>query len=221
MVRSHRLFRLPILTASTAVLALLGGLLVSRSLHAQESDGWVSLFDGVSLDGWKASENKDAFSVRDGMIVVDGKRSHLFYVGDVGGADFVNFEWQAEVKTKAGSNSGMYFHTEYQEEGWPGKGYEAQVNNTHTDPKKTGGLYGIVDVFEAPAEDDVWFTQKITVLGKRIVIEVDGDIVVDYTEPEGLVRPERQLSRGTVALQGHDPGSVVYYRNLKIRLLPD
>jgi hypothetical protein len=39
---------------------------------------WQSLFDGKTLDGWRASENKDTFSFRDGMIVVDGPRSHLF-----------------------------------------------------------------------------------------------------------------------------------------------
>lgn len=185
-----------------------------------EQEGWISLFDGKTLDGWRASENKETFSVRDGMIVVEGPRSHLFYVGEVGGADFTNFEWKADVKTEPGSNSGMYFHTTYQEEGWPGKGYEVQVNNTHRDPKKTGGLYAIVDVFEAPATDGEWFTQEVRVEGRRIVVKVNGETTVDYTEPDGLDRPERQLSSGTVALQGHDPDSVVYYKNIFIRLLP-
>ncbi len=202
----------------SALASILIALTVS-AVAAQEED-WFSLFDGKTLDGWRASENPDTFAVRDGMIVVHGPRSHLFYVGDVGGADFVNFEWSAEVKTEPRANSGMYFHTRYQEEGWPAKGYEAQVNNTHPDPKKTGGLYNVVDVFEAPAKDGEWFTQKIMVQGKRIVIEVNGEVTVDYTEPDDLDRPERQLSSGTVAFQGHDPGSVVYYRNVKLRLLP-
>ena len=90
--------------------------------HAQ-SDGWVSIFDGKTLDGWKASENPSTFSVKDGMLVVDGPRAHLYYVGSVGNHNFTNFEWKADVMTTPGSNSGMYFHTEYQETGWPSKGY--------------------------------------------------------------------------------------------------
>ena len=112
---------------------------------------WVSLFDGKSLDGWKASESQSTFTVKDGAIVVFGPRSHLFYVGPAGNHSFKNFEFQAEVMTTPGSNSGIYFHTAYQETGFPEKGFEVQVNNSHTDWKRTGGLYDIQDVREVPA----------------------------------------------------------------------
>ena len=138
---------------------------------AAQTDGWVSLFDGKTLDGWKASENPSTFSVADGAIVVNGDRSHLYYVGPVNNHVFTNFEFKADVMTTPGSNSGMYFHTEFQEGGWPAKGYEVQVNNSHTDWRRTGGLYAIVDVKEAPAKDDTWFTQQITVTGKHVVIK--------------------------------------------------
>ena len=183
---------------------------------------WISLFDGETLDGWRASENKETFSVRDGMIIVDGPRSHLFYVGEVGSHEFKNFEFKADVMTKPGANSGMYFHTEYQEEGWPSKGYEVQVNNTSSDWRKTSSLYAVEDVREAPANDDEWFTQHIIVQDKRVVIKVNGNVQVDYTEPEDVERPDnmsgRLLSSGTVALQGHDPESVIYYKNVMVRM---
>src|SRR5690606_21224998 len=141
----------------------------------------------------------------------------------VGNHDFRNFEWRAEVMTTPGSNSGMYFHTEYQERGWPQKGYEVQVNNSHTDPKRTGGLYDVQDNYEAPARDNEWFTQHIIVNGRRIIVKVNDRVIVDYTEPENVERPAnmkgRRLSSGTIALQGHDPKSVVYYRNIQIKLL--
>ncbi|MHC4632579.1 MAG: 3-keto-disaccharide hydrolase, partial [Planctomycetota bacterium] len=98
-----------------------------------ETGQWYSLFDGKSLNGWRAGENKGTFTVREGMIVVDGPRSHLFYVGPIENANFKNFEIKAEVMTKPSANSGIYFHTKYQETGWPDKGYEVQVNNTHSD----------------------------------------------------------------------------------------
>jgi hypothetical protein len=182
--------------------------------------GWQNLFDGKTLDGWKASENKNTFSVRDGMIVAVGPRSHLFYVGPIQNANFKNFELKADVMTKPGSNSGIYFHTEYQETGWPSKGYEAQVNNTHSDWRKTGSLYAVKNVNESPAKDNEWFTEHIIVRDKRIIIKVNGKTTVDWTEPEDFTlegQPGRKLSSGTFALQGHDPKSVVYFKNIMVK----
>lgn len=193
--------------------------------HGAAQDGWISLFDGKTLDGWKASDKPGTFSVQDGAIVVNGPRSHLYYVGPVGNHDFKNFEWKADVMTMAGSNSGMYFHTEWQEVGWPAKGYEVQVNNSHTDRKRTGGLYSIQDVMdESPAKDDGWFTQHIIVQGRRIIVKVNDKVTTDYTEPDNAPRPpdmgRRLLSSGTISLQGHDPKSKVLYKNIMVKLLP-
>lgn len=192
---------------------------------AQDDDGWISLFDGQTLNGWRASEAPGTFSVREGVIVVHGPRSHLYYDGPVENHDFRNFEWKADVLTFPGANSGMYFHTRYQQSGWPSQGYEVQVNNSGSDPRRTGGLYAIDDVDVAPARDGEWFTQHVIVEGKRVRVLVDGREVVDYTEPANPERPAdmagRVLSSGTVALQGHDPASEVHYRNIMIRPLPD
>jgi len=195
----------------------------SMERFAHEVSGWKCLFDGKTLDGWKASENKDTFSVRDGMIVAAGPRSHLFYVGPVENANFKNFEFKADVMTEPGSNAGIYFHTEYQDEGWPSKGYEVQINNTHKDWRKTGSLYAVKDVRESPAKDNEWFTEHIIVRDKQIVIKVNRETMVDYTEPqdvnyEGM--PGRKISNGTFALQGHDPKSVVYFKNIRVKPLP-
>ncbi|HUU20708.1 MAG TPA: family 16 glycoside hydrolase [Sedimentisphaerales bacterium] len=185
------------------------------------NDGWISLFDGKTLNGWKASENKATFSVRDGMIVAQGPRSHLYYVGPVEDANFRDFEFKADVMTKPGANSGMYFHTEYRETDWPRKGYEVQVNNTHSDWRKTGSLYGIKDIRESPAKDNEWFTQHIIVDGRQVNVIVNGRTVLEYTVAEAAPgRRGRGLSSGTFALQGHDPGSTVYYKNIMVRPLP-
>jgi hypothetical protein len=185
--------------------------------------GWYSLFDGQSLKGWTASEHVDTFSVEDGCIVVNGDRSHLFYTGPVMNAEFKNFEWKADVMTRPKANSGMYIHTQFQESGWPRTGYEVQVNNSHKDWRRTGGLYGVVDIKESPVKDDEWFTQQVIVKGNRIIVKVNGTVTVDYTEPEAVSQngqpgqAGRKLSSGTVALQGHDPDSVVYYKNITIK----
>lgn len=204
----------------SAIVVVLSGCATSKS-----AKGWVSIFDGKTLNGWKLNENPQTFKVENGMIIANGDRSHLFYDGPVANHNFKNFEFKASVMTMPGSNSGIYFHTEYQANGWPAKGYEVQVNNTHTDWRKTGGLYAIEDVKEAPAKDNEWFTEHIIVNGKNVKVLVNGKVTVDYTEPENPERPEgmakRLISSGTIALQGHDPGSKVMYKDIMVKVLPD
>jgi hypothetical protein len=189
--------------------------------------GWISLFDGRSLNGWKVGENAATFSVDSGMIIVHGKTAHLFYDGNVHAHGFKNFEFKADVKTMPGANSGIYFHTQFQQGSWPERGYEVQVNNSHTDWRRTGSLYGIMDVKEQYIKDNEWFTEYIKVEGKRVIIMLNERIVVDYTEPDNVrsIRvPDdslRIISKGTFALQGHDPKSIVYFKNIMVKPLPD
>jgi hypothetical protein len=189
---------------------------ISTAATNPAGDEWISLFDGKSLDGWRASENPSTFSVKDGQIVVFGDRAHLFYDGAVANHSFKNFEFKVSVMTTPGSNSGIFFHTEYQDTGWPSKGYEVQVNNTHTDWRKTGSIYAIQDVKEATARDNEWFTEHIIVQGKKITVKVNDKVINEYTEGEG-----GRLSSGTFALQGHDPKSKVFYKDVMVRVLPD
>jgi hypothetical protein len=204
--------------------ALSIGLIFCTASDRPQPD-WVSLFDGKTLGGWKVGDNAATFSIEDGAIVANGPVAHLFYDGPAGQHNFRNFEFKAEVKTLPGSNSGIYFHTAYQEKGWPKKGYEVQVNNSQSDWRRSGSLYGIQDVREVHVKDNEWYTEYIKVEGKRVIVKLNDKTVVDYTEPEGVQREpgneERVLSSGTFALQGHDPNSKVYFRNIMVKMLPD
>lgn len=186
-----------------------------------DDDGFKSLFDGKSLDGWKVNENEKSFSVDDGAIKANGERSHLFYVGD--DKPFKNFHFVAQVMTKENSNAGIFFHTKFQETGWPANGYECQVNNTyHKDPQKTGGLYNTVKVEKAPAEDNKWFKYEIIVEGQHIQVLIDGKKVVDYEQPKDKVGPVKLSPEGgAFALQAHDPGSTVFFKDIKVKRLAD
>src|SRR5680860_426787 len=148
----------------------------------EDKDGWISLWDGETFDGWKANENAESFSIEDGVIKVDGPRAHLFYVGPVMDHNFKNFEFKAKVMTEPGANSGIFFHTKFQEDGWPVKGYEAQVNQSHSDWRKTGSLYSFDDVREVHVEDNEWFTEHIIVREDKIIIKINGKTVVEYIE---------------------------------------
>jgi hypothetical protein len=190
--------------------------------QAFSQDGFKKIFDGKSMDGWKANENTESWQLKDGMLVCHGKRSHLFYVGE--DKPFKNFHFKAEVKTTKGSNSGIYFHTKFQESGWPQFGYECQVNVSHSDVKKSSGLYAVKDVSDPGIKDDEWYTQEIIVNGRHIELKINGKTMVDYTEPANKdafsKEFERRLSEGTFALQAHDPESVVYFRNIEVKRLP-
>ena len=183
--------------------------------------GWMSLFDGKSLSGWTANENSDSCKVVDGLIVLNGLRSHLFYTGPVQNHNFADFQLKMEVMTRPGSNSGVFFHTKYQDAGSLNHGYEAQVNATHSDPRRTGSIFKVKDLEESPAVDNEWFEFEIEVVGQQITVKVNGKVVNQYIEPVNLVppqnRPGRKLSSGTIALQAHDPGSTVYFRNIRIK----
>jgi hypothetical protein len=194
----------------------------STKINKQDK-GWIRIFDGKSFDGWKKNENPGTFTIDDGSIKVAGPRSHLFYDGPVLNHNFTNFEFKAQVMTKPGSNSGIYFHTAFQEKGFPDKGFEVQVNNSHTDWKRSGGLYDIKDTREVYVKDDVWYTEYIRVEGKHVIVKINDQVVTDWTQPEGFVPAKNHLNRfissGTFALQGHDPKSIVYYKDIMVRPL--
>ena len=191
-------------------------LMATTLTSVNQNDGWINLFDGKSLDGWKASEHPSTFSVQDGAIQVFGERAHLFYDGKVGNHNFKNFEFKVSVMTTPGSNSGLFIHTDYQETGWPSKGYEIQVNQTHTDWRKTGSVYAVQDVKETYVKDNEWYTEHIIVQGKHIIVKVNDKVINDFTETD-----QGKLSSGTVALQGHDPKSKVFYKDVMVKILPD
>ncbi len=208
----------------------------SHSTATSAEPDWISLFNGKDLANWKsnvateekANEKANTFSVEDGKLKISNGRAHIFYVGPDGNAKFKNFEFKAKVMTTPGSNSGIYIHTAFVEKGWPVNGYECQVNATHSDRKKTGGLYAVADVMDqAPNKDNVWFDYFIKVEGKHIIIKIDDKITSDWTEPEDWDPKKtlkgmegRKLSEGTIALQGHDPKSTTFYKDIFIKPLP-
>jgi Domain of Unknown Function (DUF1080) len=200
--------------------------MTAASLSGQNG-GWVELFDGHSLEGWRPQGNLPSWKVVDGLLTADGPTCHLFYIGSVHGADFKNFELEAELMTRPNCNSGVYFHTAYQDTGWPNKGCEVQVNNTQArEKKKTASLYNLRNTYKQFAPDNEWFKLHIAVRGKNVQVRLNGMLMVNYFEPTPPVIPpsmetERKLDHGTMALQCHDPGSKAMYRSVRVRPLPD
>ncbi len=219
----------------------------------QPEEGFVSLFNGQNFDGWKVGQNAEIFSVRDGMIVMDcpatnHRPAHLFYVGDIADHEFKNFDLRVDVKTFPGANSGIYFHTKYQESGFPDFGMECQVDNSHSDWRRTGSLYGIKNISwgpgtpskksnedvtilpKPPVTDNVWYTQEVIYQNGQITVKLDGKTMFEYRLPKADIEHKLSekmtwLPRGTFALQGHPPMpghiSKVYFKNIRVKVLPD
>lgn len=187
---------------SLALLATLG------LAGADKGGKWIKMFDGKTLKNWKTADNPESWTVHEGTLQGKGPRSHLFYMKE----ECENCEFEAEIKLAHGSNSGMYFRTAFGP-GFP-KGYESQVNNTHTDPVRTGSLYNFVPVKEQLIQDDTWWKQTIIADGNHIIIKVNDKVVVDFKDEKNT------YTKGYLALQQHDPKSVVQYRNLRMRKLP-
>jgi hypothetical protein len=203
------------------VLTTTAFLTVTHGLLAEDVEpGFTALSDGKTFNGWKSSiDHPDTWKIEDGAFVTRGQTAHLFYVGDL--APFTNFDLKVDVMTDHGANGGIYFHTQYQEKGFPKNGFECQVDNTHSDWKKTGSLYDVVNIAKAPAEDNKWWTQEVIVKGRKITVKIDGQTLFEYTEPLGAQPGEytRKLAYGTFALQAHDPKSVVRYKNIRVKKL--
>jgi hypothetical protein len=188
---------------------------------ADSEEGFVKIFDGHTLSGWKmANESTNTWTIKDGAFVAQGNRCHLFYVGDA--KPFKDFELKVDVMTEPNSNGGIYFHTKYQEVSWPKFGFETQVNVTHGDWKKTGSIYDVANLASTPAKDNHWWTQHIIVRGNKVTVKIDGQTVIEYTEAPGAQAGKdftRKLDEGTFALQAHDPKSIVRYKNIRVKRL--
>jgi hypothetical protein len=174
--------------------------------------GWVQLFNGKDLTGWKTHpKSPGKWRVEGGMIVSGGKDvSHLF--SDRG--DYENFHYRIEAKINDKGNSGQYFRAKFAPSYPPG--YEAQINSTFPpDPQKTGSLYNLAKVTKMLVPPDTWFTQEVIADGNHIIIKVNGEKVVDYKDEKN------RFTRGHFALQQHgayrDKSGKTYETELRVR----
>jgi hypothetical protein len=176
---------------------------------ADDDKGFVQLFNGKDLTGWKTHpKDKAKWEVKDGVLVGSGQVGHLFSER----GDYENFVYRVEAKINDHGNSGQYFRTQFGPS-FP-SGYEAQINSTHRDPVKTGSLYNFVAVKDMLVKPDEWFTQEVTAVGNHIIIKVNGKTTVDFVDKKNT------HTKGHFALQQHDPGTVVMFRKIEVKELP-
>jgi len=187
----------------------------------KDDERWVALFNGKDLTGWKTHpKDKAIWEVKDGILIGSGYAGHLFSER----GDYENFRYRVEARINDHGNSGQYFRTQFGPS-FP-KGYEAQINSTHSDPIRTGSLYPAFNPKLSPEEKkkitvtemlvppDEWFTQEVEAVGNHIIIKVNGKKTVDFVDENNT------YPKGHFALQQHDPKTVVQFRKIEVIELP-
>ena len=170
---------------------------------AELSEGWLSLFDGVSLYGWQATSDAN-WQVTDGAITVDSGGKGLLCTTSPFSDYVLKLEFQAEPTT----NSGVFLRTGLSPADVAVDCYELNIAPPDN-PFPTGGL---VARAKAPADlnRDGWQTFEIFVEGGRLRVVLDGTKVLDYQDPA-------PVRRGLIGLQLNE--GKVAFRNIRIRPL--
>jgi WD40 repeat protein len=187
------------------------------------NDGFRPLFNGKNLTGWTTHiSHVDGWRVRpDGVLEGRGATGYLY--SDRG--DYADVHVRAEVRINDGGSSGLFVRSTFGPRFPANKpvvplGYEAQINNTSARPTKTGSLYVSTRQFvhhfdrDAGVPPNQWFKLEVIAEGNRIIIKVDDREVFNYVDPR------HSHDRGRIALQIHDPKTVVEFRKIEVKELP-
>jgi len=183
-------------------------------------EGQKPLFDGKTLDGWKLHGKAEAV-VENGTIKLTNGSGSLESEGKYG--DFI---LQLEYKTDKVVNSGVFFRS------IPGEimnGYECQILNNSPDGDyekfigtDTGGIFRRQVGRNVGPKDGEWNYLTIAAKGNRMATWVNGIQVTDWTDertPHNNPRNGSRTEAGTIQFQGHDPGTEIWFRNIRIREL--
>jgi hypothetical protein len=200
---------------------ILGITLAATGTAPALAGDWVSLFDGQSLSGWTKAggrAERSNWEVVDGAIVGSGQASMLYSPK----GDYKNFRFRAEIKINDRGNSGMYFRCPAAD-GDFSKGYEAQIDSTHSDPIRTGSLYGFLHVYKQLVPPDTWFTYEVQVVDKNwrgmviphIKVSINGEVLYEFLDRT------KAWDKGYFAFQQHDPGSKVQIRKIEVMELDE
>lgn len=190
-------------------------------IPSQSEEGWVQLFDGQTLAGWKVqpAETKD-WKVQNGILIGESHGSFLVSERD----DYENFHLSVEARIHAGGDSGMYFRCQPDLALPRGvrSGYEAQIVAPGPFTSRTGSLMKFVDgqtldvnlIDQKLIQAGTWFIHEVIANGSHITIKVNDKIVVDYKDEQ---RPHR---KGHVAFDLYKQDSRVEFQTIEIRELP-
>lgn len=169
----------------------------------QLADGWIALFDGQTLFGWHAASDAD-WRVEEGAIVVSSGEKGLLHTN----VQFGDYVLRLDFLSEPGANSGIFLHTPPVPEDPAVDCYELNIADADN-PFPTGSLVGRAKA-EGDFDSQQWQTYEVTVVGDTITVQLDGQQVLEYTDPDPLLR-------GRIGLQ-YNQGRVAF-RNIHLKPL--
>lgn len=182
---------------------LVAGFAVFLTASCNQSGSGI-LFDGKDCSKWNINEG---VSVKDNTLALAGAEAKAILKN----GKYKDFELTMELKTSPGAKGSVWFHTDSQ----LSKGYHVAINNDRTDPvwwKMTGSLESVRNLTKSFIKENEWFQMHITVNGKAITIDINGEPVVEYIEPVDPYRiaPNTAtiLSEGTFAIISDTPNEI-------------
>jgi len=160
---------------------------VNRILPDRLADGWISLFDGKTLFGWKAQTEVD-WQVSEGTIKATAGKSGLLRTT----AQFSDYELSVDFKATAETNSGIFLRTSPKPKSAAKDGYEINIAPV-TNDFPTGGVVARAPIATPVKSDDQWHTMRMSLKGDNGEVFLDGQQVNTFTAAD--------LGRGYIGLQ--------------------
>ena len=204
---------------SSVVMTMLYGLLASlviaspQLLDAGENntlteeelaDGWILLLDGQTLFGWEATSRAD-WKVAEGVMSVEEGEPGLLCTT----SEFGDYELRLDFRAPATTNSGVFLRTAVGPKDPSSDCYELNIAGVDLSPFPTGSLVGRKRG-APPLDAGKWHSYHVTARGGHFVVRLDGQAVLDYTDPV-------PLGRGRIGLQLNS--GKVEFRNIKLKPL--
>lgn len=193
--------------------------------------GLRSLFDGHSLDGWE-HVGPGKFVLEDGILRTEDGMGLLWYAGEKFGNCVIRVVYKKGTER---SNSGVYIRiAERPKDPWYAvhHGFEVQIMDSGPGERRTGSIYTFSKAAAQPAKAGEWNTLDITLRGNRVSTSLNGVQVSEF-DSSGLQPQSNEISgegdpsrgprpeSGYIGLQNHDKNSVIYFKEVSIRPLPD
>jgi Domain of Unknown Function (DUF1080) len=181
------------------------------SLERKTAPKWgaaIALFNGKDLTGWKMSgKGKTEWKVENGILITPGEGPEL-----INDSKFEDFKLHVEFNCGPTSNSGVYLRGRY----------EVQIETDSADEgplHHTGSVYGFIAPSpELPRMAGEWQTYDITLIGRRVTVEQNGQTVINNKEIPGITGgalDSQEGLPGPIYLQGSEKGHV-QFRNIVI-----
>jgi hypothetical protein len=179
---------------------------LNRLTDSEVAAGWVKLFDGETLFGWKANNDVN-WGVTNGVVHADQGPPGLLLTT----TEFADYELRCDFRLEKGGNSGIFLRSLFAPADPARDCYELNICDSHP-AFPTGSLVGVARSDVQVSGEEEWHSYQVSLRGSLIEVKLDGRLVLTYTDKRPAAR-----RRGLVGLQKN--AGRAEYRNIFLRPL--